>query len=82
MSHTFAATGGQDTVMKFWYRDFVPCVPARYVLVITSFFGFVNVYALRSNLSMAIITMVNRSATYSDRLVSWLVSLAGLRIAS
>ena len=38
-------------------RDWFPCVPTRYVLAVMSFLGFVNVYALRVNLSMAIVKM-------------------------
>jgi len=34
---------------------------ARFHLVYLAFFGFVNVYALRVNLSVAIISMVNSS---------------------
>ena len=52
-----------------WYRDLVPFIPARYVLAMMGFLGFVNVYALRINLSMAIVAMVNTSATHSTHLV-------------
>jgi ACS family sodium-dependent inorganic phosphate cotransporter-like MFS transporter 5 len=45
-----------------WRQDCCPCIPARYVLAVMGFLGFVNVYALRVNLSMAIIKMVNSSA--------------------
>jgi len=34
---------------------------ARFCLIYLAFFGFVNVYALRVNLSVAIISMVNSS---------------------
>ena len=63
--HGFAAT-----LKRLWRRDLVPFIPARYVLAIMGFLGFVNVYALRINLSMAIIAMVNTSATHSTHLVS------------
>jgi hypothetical protein len=33
-------------------------IPKRYVLSILAFFGFLNAYILRSNLSIAIIAMV------------------------
>ena len=36
-------------------------MPARYVLTIMMFLGFVNVYALRINLSMAIVAMANNN---------------------
>lgn len=57
-----------------WHRDMCPCIPARYVLAIIGFLGFVNVYALRVNLSMAILEMVNDSANASTHWVSsiWL----------
>ena len=50
---------------KAWRRDYCPCVPARYTLAIMSFLGFVVLYALRVNLSMAIVIMVNNSANGS-----------------
>ena len=34
--------------------------PARYALAILLFFGFANVYALRVNLSMAIVAMTHQ----------------------
>ena len=43
--------------------DVCPLVPARYVLAIMSFLGFFNVYALRVNLSVALIEMDNSTAT-------------------
>ena len=57
-------------IKGLWRHDFFPCIPARYVLAIMSFFGFVNVYALRVNLSMAIVPMVNNSASVSSNIVS------------
>lgn len=42
-------------------RDF----PARYVLTLLGFLGFCNVYALRVNLSVAIVSMVNQTAMAS-----------------
>ena len=50
---------------KAWRRDYCPCVPARYTLAIMSFLGFVVLYALRVNLSMVIVVMVNNSANGS-----------------
>lgn len=44
-------------------RDCCPCIPARYVLAVMSSLGFVNVYALRVNLSVAIVEMSNDTAT-------------------
>lgn len=37
--------------------------PARYVLAILSFAGFANVYALRVNLSVAIVAMTTSDTT-------------------
>ena len=38
------------------------CIPARYVVALLSFFGFVTNYALRINLNIVIVAMVNSSA--------------------
>lgn len=38
----------------------------RLLLAILGFFGFINVYALRVNMSVAIVCMVNRTAIASD----------------
>ncbi|XP_055339424.1 sialin-like isoform X2 [Paramacrobiotus metropolitanus] len=38
-----------------------PWIPARYILVILAFFGFFNLYALRVNLSVAIVAMVGNA---------------------
>jgi len=43
--------------------DACPWIPARYVLAILTFLGFFNVYALRVNLSVAIVEMDNSTAT-------------------
>uniref|UniRef100_A0A1X7UP95 Major facilitator superfamily (MFS) profile domain-containing protein n=1 Tax=Amphimedon queenslandica TaxID=400682 RepID=A0A1X7UP95_AMPQE len=48
-------------VQRLTYID----LPARYTLAIMSFLGFVMIYALRVNLSMAIVIMVNNSANGS-----------------
>ena len=58
------------TIRDLWHWDIFPFIPARYMLAIMGFLGFVNVYALRINLSMAIIAMVNSSANHSTHLVS------------
>ena len=59
----------QDKAQSFLQTDCFPWVPARYVIVIIGALGFVNVYALRVNLSMAIVRMVNSSANHSTHLV-------------
>ncbi|GBM03547.1 Sialin [Araneus ventricosus] len=38
-----------------------PIIPVRYVFAVLGFFGFINVYAMRINLSVAIIGMVKES---------------------
>jgi ACS family sodium-dependent inorganic phosphate cotransporter len=42
--------------MTLW--NFHQTIPKRYLLSLLAFFGFFNAYILRSNLSIAIITMV------------------------
>ena len=37
------------------------CIPKRYLVAIMSFFGFVNVYMLRVNLSVALVAMVSNT---------------------
>ena len=46
--------------------DIVPCLPARYALAVISLFGLVNVYTLRIDLSMAIVTMVGTHSHYAN----------------
>ena len=53
----------QSRSRRWLGRDYFPCVPARYVLAVISSLGFVNVYALRVNLSVAIVEMENDTAT-------------------
>lgn len=48
---------------RVWYTDCLPCIPARYMLALVSCLGFVNVYALRVNLSVAIVQMDNSTTT-------------------
>lgn len=49
-----------------WRRDCCPFLPARYALAVMGFMGFFNVYALRANLSMAIVQMANDSSSESQ----------------
>lgn len=48
---------------RIWRLDCIPCIPSRYMLAIVSCLGFVNVYALRVNLSVAIVQMINSTTT-------------------
>ena len=50
---------------SFWKLKCLQCIPTRYTIVLVTFLGFVNVYTLRVNLSMAIVAMVNNSITNS-----------------
>lgn len=43
-------------------EDAKTCLKARYILGIMGFLGFANVYAMRVNLSVAIVAMVNNTA--------------------
>lgn len=44
------------------FKGFVRGIQARYVLAFMGFLGFLNVYALRVNLSVALVAMVNHTA--------------------
>ena len=66
----------KDERRYFWQYDFAPCMPARYVLVVISCLGFINVYALRGNLSMAIVAMTNSTTNSSSHLVKTRIELA------
>lgn len=50
-----------NTLKRLWRTDWFPWIPARYVLAIMGCLGFVNVYILRVNLSMALVVMVNNT---------------------
>ena len=64
------ASRHQWLLKGLWNQDYCPWIPARYVLAVVSFLGFFIVYALRVNLSMAIVTMVNNSANGTPKDVS------------
>ena len=55
--------------------DCLPCVPARYILALVSCLGFVQVYALRVNLSVAIVQMVNNDSSQQQHAASAKVAL-------
>ena len=69
------------SIRSLWYEDLFPVVPARYMLAVMGFLGFFNVYALRVNLSMAIVAMVNETADPSSKLVRACCSCVLLRSA-
>jgi len=49
------------------YGDAVEFPHCRFVLTIMAFFGFVNIYALRVNLSVAVVCMTNSTAVEKHR---------------
>ena len=51
-----------STIRRLRSANLFPWMPARYALAILSFLGFFNVYALRVNLSVAIVQMDNSTA--------------------
>ena len=53
-------------VQRLWRHDCCPCLATRYVLAAMGFWGFLNVFLLRANLSMAIVQMVNDSSGESE----------------
>ncbi|XP_064480573.1 sialin-like isoform X2 [Ornithodoros turicata] len=48
------------------WKDVVDGIQTRHVLALLGFLGFVNVYALRVNLSVALVAMVNHTAIKSN----------------
>ena len=52
------------------------CFPKRYLVALLSFFGFLNVYSLRVNLSVALVAMVsNRTKLHENGTKTVLVSI-------
>ena len=51
-----------STIHRLRRANLFPWIPARYALAIISFLGLFNVYALRVNLSVAIVQMDNSTA--------------------
>ena len=58
--------GLQGCSSRIWCKDVCPCVPARYVLAMVSCLGFINVYILRVNLSVAIVQMDVTTASITN----------------
>ena len=52
-----------------WYIDLLPCIKARFVLSFMLFLGLCNVYALRVNLSVAIVSMTSKNPSHDQRSV-------------
>jgi len=52
---------------RCWYIDWIPCIKARYVLSFMIFLGLCNVYALRVNLSVAIVQMTAENPSHNQR---------------
>ena len=51
---------------KLWRTNCCPWIKCRVVITIMCFLGFCNVYALRVNLSLAIVVMVNGTEAVSQ----------------
>lgn len=49
-------------IVVFTVEDTKECLKARHILGLLGFLGFANVYAMRVNLSVAIVAMVNNTA--------------------
>ena len=56
----------QGCCSRVWCRDVCPCVPTRYMLALVSCLGFINVYILRVNLSVAIVQMDATTASVTS----------------
>lgn len=41
-----------------WRKDWCPCIPARFIIVLWCFLGLFSLYALKSTLPIAILAMV------------------------
>ncbi|XP_065897724.1 sialin-like [Dysidea avara] len=54
-----------------WYFSCLPCIKARYVLAFMLFLGLCNVYALRVNLSVAIVQMTTKNPHRGQRSFDW-----------
>jgi len=54
-------------VLPCWYIDFFPCIKARYVLAVMLSLGYGIVYALRVNLSVAIVQMTAKHPHHHQR---------------
>ena len=71
-------------VKYYCCRDYCPCFPARYILSLMGFFGFVIVYALRVNMSVAVVAMTSvpnngpkaADGSNSSENISWCVPTA------
>ena len=57
--HPSASTSTSATVQAIlWRKDWCPCIPARFVIVLWCFLGLFCMYAMRATLSIAILAMV------------------------
>ena len=56
-----------------WY---CPCLPKRYLIAILAFFGMVNTYAMRLDLSVAIIDMVENKTSIDSNGTKFVVKTA------
>ena len=64
---------------KLWSSDVFSCVPARYVVSIAASVGFIIVFGLRVNLSMAMVVMADSTTGSTTEASSSHTNLVGLR---
>lgn len=62
----FDGTSGDDKTNKELQRYCCHIIPKRYIIAILAMFGFCNVYALRVNLSVALVAMVSNVTVIKD----------------
>ncbi|XP_065897733.1 sialin-like [Dysidea avara] len=65
-----------------WYISCLPCIKARYVLTVMLSVGFGIMYALRVNLSVAIVQMTAKHPHHHQRSFDWSDSEEGWVLAS
>ena len=56
--HSLTSTSTTVQAIYIWRKDWCPCIPARFVIVLWCFLGLFCTYALRITLSIAILAMV------------------------
>ena len=66
LEHEYLLSSQRPQNSSLWRSNCFPCVPKRYIIAMLAFLGFLNVYALRVNLSMAIVVMINDTNEEGD----------------
>ena len=67
--------GIPHALKKLCRMKILPCVPTRYVLAVMVFFGMINVYTLRFDLSLTIVPMTNEAFNSTANLVKLMKSI-------